>query len=425
MAITSTRLTELNELAKDFFSNVYMNLVNPETPLKAQFASIEGAMFTGRKWLFGIKSEIGGGAANAGARSTLPNNSEGLFDQGEANVVRSYVTMGLDGLVIEVTKSQQGSYRPAVAEVMEDRLQAHDSDVNRQLFGNNSKGLAVVETDGATTQTLTAGSAYGIAGGGLATKFIYVGDFLEFYDTTLATQRTGATVTAVDHSAGTITLDVDPVTTGGGVGVGDHVFKATSDTDNKIQGEANGLLLSVDNADDNFETIDTGDHSRWQSVVFSNSGTDRPMTDELALQMVETIRSRSRQLPNLVVTTPGIVLKYSELFLPLRRLEGLGVKLEGGYKPLTAIMTGNGAIPVIGDTDAPQSRMFFLNTAAFRMADLVGSQWAQLDGAIFDRITDQDGISGYIRKYWQLITVARSWNGVIEDIEDYDIERRF
>jgi hypothetical protein len=136
------------------------------------------------------------------------------------------------------------------------------------------------------------------------------------------------------------------------------------------------------------------------------------------MQMIESIRSRSRQVPNLIVTTPGIVLKYSELFLPLRRLDGQDVQLKGGYKPIAAVIHAGGAIPVLGDIDCPGSRMFFLNTSAFRMADVVGTEWADMDGATFDRVVDKDAIEGYIRKYWQLITIQRNANGVIEDLND-------
>ena len=41
-----------------------------------------------------------------------------------------------------------------------------------------------------------------------------------------------------------------------------------------------------------------------------------------------------------------------------------------------------------------------------------------IDDATFDRVVDKDSIEGYIRKYWQLVTVQRNANGVIEDLND-------
>ena len=409
MAVTPSTLTELTDLAKDYFTNVYVQLVNPETVLKAQFARLENAQFTGKKWIFGVKTQIGGASANAGANKSLPPADEGQYDQGEATVVRTYTRMALDGLAIEVTKKQSGSFRPALAEVMSDRLQAHDLEVNRQMFCNADGNLALVLTDSGTDQVLE--KDYGVTNGGLGTRHFYVGDKVAFYDPTGVTLRNRRTVTAVNHSTATITVDSDPVTT-----AGDRVTRSTDDTDNLTAGECNGLLKSVVDSG-TFEAI-PATFQGWKSIRMHNSGALRDVSDSLVMQMIETIRARSRQVPNLIATRPGVVLKYSEIFLPLRRLDGQDVQLKGGYKPIAAVIHAGGSIPVVGDNDCPNSRMFFLNTGAFRMADLVGTEWADMDGATFDRVTDKDAIEGYLRKYWQLITVSRHSNGVIEDLND-------
>jgi hypothetical protein len=404
---TPTTLAELNDLAKDYYSNVYVQLINPETPLKAQFSKLENADFTGRKWIFGVKTAIGGGSANAGANKTLPDAQEGTYDQGDANVVRTYTRMALDGLAIEVTKKKTGSYRPALAEVMSDRMQAHDLEVNRQMFSNGDAQVAVLTTDGGVTQTLE--KDYGVVNGGLGTRHMNVGDFLQPYSQALVA-RTKCLVTAVDHAAGTITVTPDPVTT-----AGDFFARATADTDNVIATEAQGLLAAIKDSVTHHNIPATGP---WKAVRLANGGVLRPVSDSLVMQTIEQIRARSRQVPDIAVTRPGIVLKYSELFLPLRRLDGQDVQLKGGYKPIAAIIHAGGAIPVSGDLDCPNSRLFFINTGGFRLADLVGSEWADMDGATFDRVGDKDAIEGYIRKYWQVICVQRNAHGVIEDLED-------
>lgn len=410
MAVTPSTLTELTDLAKDYFTNVYVQLVNPETPLKAQFSRLENAQFTGKKWIFGVKLQIGGASANAGANKSLPAADEGQYDQGEATVVRTYTRMALDGLAIEVTKKQQGSFRPALAEVMSDRLQAHDLEVNRQMFCAGNGVLAKVLTDSGTDQVLTLD--YGVTNGGNGARHLYVGDLVAFYDDAVGTTlRNRRTVTAVDHSTATITVDSDPVTT-----AGDFVTRSTSDTDNIFAGEAQGLLAAVKDSVTHHGIPAT--FQGWKSVRLHNSGTLRPISDSLVMQVIETIRSRSRSTPNLIVTRPGVVLKYSEIFLPLRRLDGQDVQLKGGYIPIAAVIHAGGSIPVIGDNDCPNSRMFFLNTGGFRNADMLGTEWADLDGATFDRVTDKDAIEGYIRRYWNLITIARNQHGVLEDVED-------
>lgn len=413
-AVTPTTLTELTDLAKDYFTNVYVQLVNPETALKAQFAKLENAQFTGKKWIFGVKTQIGGASANAGANKSLPQADEGQYDQGEANVVRTYTRMALDGLAIEITKKQTGSFRPALAEVMSDRLQAHDLEVNRQMFCNGDGVLCSVDAGGASSTTQPVEKDYGATNGGLGIRHVYVGDFVAFYKADLTTLIGRRTVTAVSEANDTFDVDSTIDTTVAG---GPHVVtRSTADTDNITAGENKGLLASVKDSG-TFETI-PATFQGWKSIRIHNGGALRDISDPLVMQVIETIRARSRQVPNLIVTRPGVVLKYSEIFLPLRRLDGQDVQLKGGYKPIAAVIHAGGAIPVIGDNDCPNSRMFFLNTGAFRMADLVGTEWADMDGATFDRVTDKDAIEGYIRKYWAVVTIARNQNGVLEDLND-------
>jgi len=198
------------------------------------------------------------------------------------------------------------------------------------------------------------------------------------------------------------------------------VSKSTSDDDNYNAGEAQGILKGV--AAGALQTIT---HSLWEGVVMDNSGTLRDITDPLVMTLIARIRAVSKRTPNIAVTRPGVILKYSEIFLPLRRIDGQDMQLVGGFKPIAAIVHGGGTIPVVEDLDCPNSRLFLLTTDSLRMADLVGTEWADLDGAQFDRIVGKDGIEGYIRKYWQLIWVQRNANGVLSDVQDITtIDRR-
>lgn len=413
MSVTPTTMAELNDLAKDYFSNVYQNLMNTEVPLKAQFSRLENAQFTGRKWIFGVKTATGGGAANAGANKSLPAATQGLYDQGEASLVRTYTRMAMDLLAAEVTKQQAGSYRPAIAETMADRLEAHDLEVNRQLFCGGDGKLALVTT-GATSATQALEKDYAVTNGGAGTRHVYAGDQVEFYDTTGVTKRAGGpfTVTAGgDVSTTQVVLSGSVATT-----TGDFITRATADTDNKTAGEASGLLQSVKSSV-TFETIPaTG---RWKSTADSNGGSLRDLTDAIVIKVLAQVKAASRKIPNLGVCRPGVVLKYSETFLPLRRIMGQDIEIKGGYKPTSGIQHAGGVIPILEDLDCPESRLFLINTEAFKMADLIGAEWFDGDGAQFTRVTDKDSVEGYIRKYWQLITIQRNANAVIEDLNDY------
>lgn len=419
MSATPTTITQLNDLAKDYFSEVYVPLMNVDTPFKNQLEKLEDAVFTGRKWIFATKLSVGGGASNAGANKTLPAASQGVYDQGDCPVVRTYTRMALDGLLMEITKMKAGSYRPAVAETMSDRLQAHDLEINRQCFCNgDGKGGLIAAAVASATQTLK--NDYGVANGGSGSRHFYIGDQVAFYQNngTLIARKT---ILSVDPVAQTITVDSSVTTTS----TTDWVSKSTVDDDNTSAGEAIGVLATCDNT--GRATLNNiASNPLWTVYKDTNGGTLRDITDPMVMVALEATRQRSKTVPNLAITSPGIQLKYSEIFLPIRRIDGQDVALRGGYKPITFIQHGGGQIPVMTDNDAPKSRLCLLNTAAFRWADLVGSEWFDMDGAVFTRIIDKDGAEGFIRKYWALICVQRNAIAMLEDLNDYTaIDRRF
>lgn len=417
MAITTTDLSDLTDLAKDYFSNIYVKAVNPNVPLKASLGRLQNLEYQGKKLIWGLKLSNGGGASNAGAGKSLPPSAAGRYDQAEVTAKRTYVRMGLDLFALEVTKAKGGSFKPALAEVMEDRLTAMDFEINRQMYGNGDGQVFGITTGAASaTQTPGTGTAgavgdYGTVNGGPGTKHVYVDDMLAFYSNDGLTLRGRRTVTAVDHAAGTITVDSSVTTSNG-----DWATRSTADTDSFTAGDVTGLLKSIASSGTLYGV--PADYQGWKAISLSNGGTLRSVSDTLVMQAVETIRVRSGMVPDLIATTPGIVLRYSELFLPLRRIDGQQAQLVGGYKPLYEVLVGGGAIPVIADGDCPAYRMFFLNTNCIRMADLVGTQWADMDGATFRQVVDQDGIEAYIRKYWELAVTQRNAHGILKDIED-------
>jgi hypothetical protein len=408
---------------------------------------LQGATFAGRKWIFGLKHSVGGGSGNSSASATagvgavVPQATQGIYTHGEATLVRTYTRIGIDNFLVEITKENIGAFRPALAEVMSDRLAAHDLEVNRQLFCGSTGMLAVNTTGGTSAGPFNVTMDYGAFNGGASgvggARHINVGDVLNSYTNTggitfasppvigVLTAGSAGTVSAVDQVNNTVTFS-GSVATGAANGIFVRAINTvsgttTADTDNKVSGEASGLLASVADGTSGpatFEAIVVANFPRWKSFRSNNSGTLRDLTDSLVMQAIETAHARSRKLPNLAICRPGVVLKYSETFLPLRRIQGQDIQLKGGYIPVAALQHAGGLIPVLSDWDCPDSRLFLINTDAFRMADLLGTQWFDGDGAIFSRIPDKDGVEGLLRKYWQLITLQRNCNAVIEDLND-------
>lgn len=420
---SSAAVDDVTTLLKELWTDFYSDATNWGTPLKAQYGKMTNANFAGSKWIFATKTAWGGGSANAGPGSSLPGSANGVVANGNMEVVSTYTRLGVSGLRMAVSKSNRGAFKQELAFAMDDRAKMHDLEVNRQLFCNADGVLCTIPTGTASaTQTPGTGQGgaagdYGVVNSGSGMKHINVGDELAIYQSNGTTFIGRDVVTAVTST--TFTLANTITSTNGAI-----VSRATSDTDNITAGEANGLLAAcIDSGQ--FEGIDPATYGQaWKAIVQSNSGTLRDITNQLVLHTLTQIRTRSRQTPNLAVTSPGIPLKYSEQFLPLQRIDGQDVPLKGGYKPLTVILTAGAPIPVIDDPDAPNSRLFFVTTSTVQMADVLGTDWLDDDGQMLVRIVGQDGVEATMRKYWNVAYLQRNALGVIEDINDYyDIQR--
>ena len=415
---TPTPFADITELFKQLYT-ILSSGVNPRAALKSQFSKLTNAGFTGKKWIFAVKVRIGGGAANVGGGYSLPQATIGAWANGEVAPVQTYTRFGLTGMEIAQSKSNRGAFKAALAAAMEDRMQAHDKEVNRQLFCAGNGVLTTIPT-GAASATQTPGTGtggnvgdYGVVNGGNGTTHVNVGDTLAFYQSD-GTSYIG-TKTVVSKTSTTFTVDSTITSTNGAI-----VTRATADTDNITAGEAQGLLAACQ-ATGALETIDPATvGSAWAATVLSNSGTLRDISNPLVMQALATIEAQSLAVPDLFVTSPGIVLKWSEVLLPLQRIDGLDAQLKGGYKPVAAFLNGGAPIPVISDIDCPKSRLFLLTTSTIQMADLLGTEWMDDDGSMLFRIVGVDGVEAVLRKYWQPIYTQRNALGVVEDINDID-----
>lgn len=412
MANTASTLTELDDLAKDYYTNYWAPQMAQGTPLKAQLDQVEEWEFSGREMVFGLKLETGGGVANAGAGKTLPENADGSYDQARVSPVRTYARLALDLFAAEISKSKHGSFKPFLEEKMDDRMKALVKECNRQMFSAGDGKLAVTATGTASaTQTLTL--AYGVTNGGNPAKHIYKGDNLAFYqsDGTLIGRRKVNSKTATLGGASASVVLASTITSIDG----GFVSKATADDSNYDYAEANGLLAGFVQSG-NFQSVPVA--GTYQALKLTNSGTLRDISDNVVMTGFTSTQALSDEVPNLIVTRPGIVQNYSEVFLPIRRIDGQETALKGGYKPMSVFQHAAGEAPILTDVDCPGARLFGLNTSYLKKIDMVGEQWADKDGATLNRISDQDGVEGYIRKYWQLAWQRLNCHFLIEDIND-------
>jgi hypothetical protein len=152
------------------------------------------------------------------------------------------------------------------------------------------------------------------------------------------------TVEAVDPVARTV--DLSGALTG--EAAGDYgVIQDTCDaTSNTPAYHSNGLLGIIDDANPaavvgNYGGINrsTAGNEYWESLVLSNSGTNRPMTEDLLLQALDGSREKGGGQTDKIISNLAIVRRYHEMLAAERFFAmsapgaiggGIGRKKMGG-----------------------------------------------------------------------------------------------
>jgi hypothetical protein len=151
------------------------------------------------------------------------------------------------------------------------------------------------------------------------------------------------TVTGVDPQARSVTLSGNPSSTG----AGDYfVIQDTADDSLNDSLHTNGLLGVIDDANPasivgNYGNINrsTAGNEFWKAVVLDNSGTNRPLTEDLLLQAMDYAREKGSGKLNAWLSNLAIARRYHEILASERYFAfsspsalggGIGRKGDGG-----------------------------------------------------------------------------------------------
>jgi len=104
--------------------------------------------------------------------------------------------------------------------------------------------------------------------------------------------------------------------------------------------------------------ISKSSFTEWQGNTLTNGGTARPLSADLLYQLEQQIYANSGEVPDFIVTSPGVYRKYAGLFEQVRRLDTNGrgpLQYEAGAAEL--FWKG---IPVLRDRNMPTGKLLML-----------------------------------------------------------------
>lgn len=282
-------------------------------------------------------------------------------------------------------------------------------DLNRQIYGDFSGKIATVSTVGAnTTATVTQGI-----------NQLQVQEVVDVYvPATLladgAAQQTGVTILTITPTAGTDggTITVTPsVTWAAG-----NVITRTGSGNREWTGlgaivQNSGILYNVDPA-----TVPL-----WKSVVDTNSGTNRPLSESAMIRNVHAVRTNGGNT-SLLLSSLGVQRAYWNLLVQARRFSNVK-DFTGGYSGL-AFTTDKGEVPMVADLDCPPNRIYGLSEENIRLYRDADWAWMDFDGDMWERVpgsvsgTIKDAYMATMFQYSELGTDRRNAHFLLGDITE-------
>ena len=173
-------------------------------------------------------------------------------------------------------------------------------------------------------------------------------------------------------------------------------------------------------------------YSTWRGYVSANGGTPRALSKALMDAAEAAVFRASGFAPNVIVTTPEVVIKYEALFDSIKRQDTLAPVFDVGARSVTYK-----GIPIIRDARCPAGKMFFLTQESMSFVQLPPLAMAEgmelVDG--FAPIVDPDGnvglqvgiellgktgdkVEGFVKVYGNLQVRNPNMNAVIVDINE-------
>jgi hypothetical protein len=294
-------------------------------------------------------------------------------------------------------------------------------DINRQLFGTSN---GVIATCGTTTTSATIQLATTTTATQMrqlhVNRVVDIGTIAD--PDTVAGSRT---ITAVDVSAKTITVSGATVST-----TGSHfIFNAGSGgaSDNTGaqddgQSELTGLQTILSNSA-TLHTLTVAAQPIWTANIYSNSGTNRPISDTLVDYALLDIASQSGVSPNAMVSNIGVFVQGKGVLSAYNRNIDT-VEMKGGFSGIrwtTPGIAGSGVAELAWTTDfdAPANRLDIINTDKLVCHQISeGWEWMQEDGAILSRVPDQLAYEAVLFTSMELACVQRNAHGSITDLTE-------
>lgn len=358
----------------------------------------------GKYVVFPLRTSRNHGIGARNEMEALPTPRTNKYAAARVQLAYLYGGMQLSGQTFELATENPQAFVSAVTEEADGLVEGLKKDVSRQFFGTAIGKMATSNAAGSTT-TFVCSDAQAI--------YLEQDMYLDIYTSgdVLHTGASNVQITGISSTAGTTTVTFTPAITGA-TASGEYFVRGGARARETIGlGQiisATGILYNVDPATVN----------QWKSVINSNGGTLRPVSEGLMIKEVDDIRRLGGGSPTVGFCNLGVRRQYYNLLVQQRRYQGT-TSFAGGFSGLT-FTTDNGDIPIVVDQDCPWNTFHFVNEKKIKIYQAGDWGFLDRDGSKWQRVIDSTGVydayMAYMYKYYQIGTHRRNAHGSLTDI---------
>lgn len=307
-----------------------------------------------------IKLRIGDslGQASISQGGDFPDPGDPTYDEASLNLSHLAHAISFTMEEMALLESTEAAAVPIMAEKMSAAKEAMSSDIERQAWGDGTGVLANVASSSGSTITLDATTSSQVD----RDRYLWIDDanrarYDVVHGTTGAQQVSAFTVSDINESTNVLTCSKSMTSaTSAGVVVRSGTW-ASGGAYNSL--EFPGIKAAVDN-NNTYMGIDRTASGKgyWQAVVADNSGTLRPLTEELIHGVMNKIARRAGRQPTgdyAAFASFGTYTAYHQIITP-----GLRYTLEstpdiGFGRPLEML-----GVPLYRGARCPRNTIFVL-----------------------------------------------------------------
>lgn len=398
-------LTTASQILKEDYQPEISELLNNKTILMQRLQR-NTEDFEGKRAYLPLHTGRNEGIGARAEKGVLPAAGNQQYNAATWNMSYQYGRIEVSGPAMFSMKSDAGSFVRAVDSEVQGMVKDMSNDINRQLFGNGSGGLAT-PTTAQSTSTIVVDS----------TKFIRPGMALDIVaDTTATTSYLANNNVVLSVTNATTFVLTSPLSASTSATLS-LVVRHGSYTNEMFGLNAavnDGNPYSVAGTAVTFGGLDrtTAANSIWKANRLNAASVNLSL--DLMEQSIDLADLNGDGDISLIITDYPQYRKYAALLIPDRRFptaNGQEIDLDGGFKALT--YDGR---PVVKDKDAPATTMWFLDESTLMIFEMADFQWMDKDGSILCRVPNQDNYEATLFAYLQLGCSAPNKNTVLSSL---------